>query len=338
MKVILAGIGGWGNTWIKAILKSPLVEIAALVEVDEVIIRQQVKRYDFDPEMIFASLLEAIKAASTDGVIIVTPPKFHHEMSIAALELGIPVLSEKPLADSFEGAESILHAAGKTGVLHMVAQDYRYQSPVQTAKQVLDSGILGDLSMVEVRFFKGPHLSGFHQHLRYPLLLDMSIHHFDLMRYFLDANPLSVGGSSWNPGWSWYENDASAVLVFEFSNGVVCSYLGSWTSTGQLTPWTGNWRFEGEFGVLLLENDEVFLQARKKRIKNIGYLEYGNKKLKPVEPVKMRLSGQDYLLDEFRQAVEEGKPPVTTCQDNIHSIRMVFNAVSAVEKGQRTHF
>lgn len=338
MRVILAGIGGWGRIWADAVVQSPSVELAALVEVDEAVIREQVARLDFDPGLVYADLADALAAVHSDGVILATPPALHHQMSICALKAGKPVLCEKPLADSLEAAEEIARIASERNVLHMVAQDYRYKVAVQTAKRALESGVIGNLSMVTVQFFKGPHLNGYRQKLRYPLIQDMAIHHFDLMRFFIEAEPVSVSARSWNPDWSWFENDAAVSADLGFSNGVVATYLGSWVSTGQYTSWTGNWRFEGEYGIVLLQDDEVLVQQRKRKIEDKGYFEFGSKRIRHVAPVKMALSGQSYLLEEFRQAVEQGHLPSTTCQDNLKSLRMIYHTITSSEQAVRVKF
>jgi predicted dehydrogenase len=253
MKVIQVGIGGMGNTWLTTVLPSAEVEYAALVEVNETIARQQAEKYGLDPGLIFRSLPEALAAVSAEGVIDVTPPAFHRQISTLALEAGLPVLSEKPLANTLADASAIVEKANETGILHIVAQNYRYHVPVQTLKGVLASGEFGRAGSVTVEFFKGPHFGGFREEMAQPLIIDMAIHHFDLMRFFLESEPVSVFGRSWNPPWSWYKGDASASVSLQFANGVRVAYNGSWCSTGQETPWNANWRFECERGVVTLQ-------------------------------------------------------------------------------------
>ena len=118
------------------------------------------------------------------------------------LEAGLPVLSEKPLANTLEAAQEIVRKADETGVLHLVSQNYRYRLPTQTLKRVLDSGQMGQVGALTVNFFKGPRFGGFREEMAYPLIIDMAIHHFDLMRFFLDSDPVSIFGQSWNPAWS----------------------------------------------------------------------------------------------------------------------------------------
>ena len=321
MKVIQVGIGGMGNAWLRAVQDSPDVAYAGFVEVSDAVAAEQVKKYNLDGSLIFKSLDEALRTVQTDGVINVTPPQFHKAVSITALEAGVPVLSEKPLAGTRQEALDIVAAANRTGILHMVTQNYRYSSPTQTLKQALSSGAMGEIGAAHIEFFKGPHFGGFREEMPYPLIIDMSIHHFDLMRFFLGSDPVTVYGRSWNPPWSWFKGDASAAVTLAFANNVIVSYNGSWCSQGRETPWNAHWRFECAKGVVAMQNDQVYTQLT-------------NQEPVLVEPVMVERSGQAYLLHEFQTAVTQGKLPVTTCQDNIKSLGIVFDVVESFETGK----
>lgn len=335
MKVIQVGIGGMGDTWLKTVLQSAEVEYAALVEVNPAIARQQAEKYGLDPAMIFGSLPEALAAVSAEGVIDVTPPAFHHEISTLALAAGLPVLSEKPLANTPAAAAAIVQKANETGVLHMVAQNYRYHVPIQTLKRVLASGEFGRVGAVTVEFFKGPHFGGFRAEMAYPLIIDMAIHHFDLMRFLLESEPVSLFGRSWNPPWSWYKGDASASVSLEFTNGAVVAYNGSWCSSGRETPWNANWRFEGERGVVTLQDDRVYVQPRRDELLDRGgYRQFKNDELSEIKPLELAYVAQAHLLHEFYEAVTQGKAVATTCQDNIKSLGIVFDVIKSFETGQ----
>jgi predicted dehydrogenase len=339
VKVIQVGIGGMGNTWLKTVQSSSEVEHSGFVEVNKTIAEQQVERYGLDPSLIFESLDKALASVRADGIIDVTPPRFHRAMSMAALEAGIPVLSEKPLSDTLATAQDIVRKANETGVLHMVTQNYRYTVQAQTLKSVLASGELGRVASVTVEFFKGPHFGGFREEMAYPLIIDMAIHHFDMMRFFLGCDPASVFGRSWNPSWSWYRGDASASVTLQFGSDVVVSYNGSWCSTAKETPWNASWRFECENGVLLLHEDQIYKQLRSNTLQDRGgYRQYNNGDLTLVPPVELPYVTQAYLLHEFYEAVTQGKLPATTCQDNIKSLAIVFNTVQSFETGAPARF
>ena len=324
MKVIQVGIGGMGNAWLRAVQASSHVEYAGFVEVNSSVAAEQVEKYGLDGSKVFSSLEDALGAVQADGVINVTPPQFHRQVSITALEAGVPVLSEKPLADTFAAAADIVEAANRTGVLHMVTQNYRYHAPTQTLFQTLQQSGFGAIGAVKVDFFKGPHFGGFREEMPYPLIIDMSIHHFDLMRFFLGLDPVAVFGRSWNPSWSWFKGDASAAVTLDFEGGIVVSYNASWCSQGQVTPWNANWRFECAEGVISLVDDQVFTQRPDGELVSIPQLE-------------LERLGQAYLLHEFYEAVTLGKPPVTTCQDNIKSLGIVFDVIQSFVSGQVVH-
>lgn len=322
MKVIQVGIGGMGNAWLRAVLDSPNVEYAGFVEINDAIAAEQVERYGLDGSKIFKSLPDALAAVQADAVINVTPPQFHKEVSITALEAGLPVLSEKPLADSFDAALAIVEKANATGLLHMVGQNRRYMVGPQTLKHALSLPQMGAIGSVAVEFFRGPHFGGFRDEMPYPLIIDMSIHHFDLMRFFLECDPVNVFGRSWNPPWSWYKGDASASLTLEFAGRQFVSYAASWCSQGREMSWNGEWRFECANGtVVMRDDDQVYTQMP------------GQEEVL-VEPVQPARLGQPYLLQEFYEAVVEGKPPVTTCQDNLKSLAIVFDVIKSFETGQ----
>jgi predicted dehydrogenase len=325
-------MGGMGNTWLNAVLNSHEVQYAGFVEINGAIAEAQAERYGLDRARIFRSLDEALSAVQADGVIDVTPPQFHQQVSITALEAGIPVLSEKPLADTLDSARAIVRKANETGVLHMVAQNRRYSVPAQTLKQVIDAGRMGKIASVSVEFFKGPHFGGFRDEMPYPLIIDMAIHHFDMMRFFLGSDAVSLFGRSWNPPWSWYRGDASASLVLDF--GIPVSYDGSWCSTGVETAWNGHWRFECENGVILMRNEQVYVQGRlDERLDLGGFWQYKNDDLTLVPPSQPAYADQAYLLHEFYEAVTNGRRPATTCQDNIRSLAIVFGALRSFETG-----
>lgn len=333
MKVIQVGIGGMGNAWINTVLQSSEVSFAGFVEVSDSVIQEQAVRYDMDRSRIYKSLAEALRSVRADAVINVTPPQFHKEVSLLAMDAGLPVLSEKPLAGTLSDAQAIVSKSNETGVLHMITQNYRYHVPTQTVKLVLDSGELGKVGAVTVEFFKGPHFGGFREEMPYPLIIDMSIHHFDLMRFFLDSDPVSVYGRSWNPPWSWYNGDASASVSLAFANGAVVAYNGSWCSNGKETPWNANWRFECEKGVVTLVDDEVYVQHLLGVEAGTGFRGNQYDDLTLVPPVTLERQAQAYLLHEFYEAVKTGQKPATTCQDNIKSLGIVFDVVQSFATG-----
>ncbi len=334
MKVIQLGIGGMGNTWLNAVQRSDEVAYAGFVEINADIAREQATAYNLDPATIYKTLPEALEKLNADAVIDVTPPQFHKENSTLALEAGLPVLSEKPLAGTLEDAQAIVDKARETGVIHMVAQNYRYRPLTQTVKSVLDSGELGAVGAVHAEFFNGPHFGGFREEMAHPLIIDMSIHHFDMMRLFLRSDASEISARSWNPPWSWFNGDASAAAHMRFENGVFTSYSASWCSQALPSSWNANWRFDCEKAVMLVQDDTVTVQDLLRVTDRRGALAnvHGERRVVPL--LEMEREGQDYLLHEFCEAVTKGKPVATPAQDNIRTVELVFAVVRACDSGE----
>ena len=334
MRVIQVGIGGMGNAWLGAVQRSPQVDFAGFVEIDADIARAQAQAYGLDKSRIFDSLPAALEQVDADAVINITPPQFHREVTVTALEAGLPVLQEKPLAGTLDDAHAIAAAAKSTGVLCSVAQNYRYRPLTQTVKRVLESGELGAVAAVAAEFYKGPHFGGFREEMPHPLIIDMSIHHFDLMRFFLGGDAQTIHASSWNPPWSWFAGDASASAQIGFANGVQVAYNGSWCSQALETSWNANWRFECERGVLLARDDRVTIQRLLSVGDGPGALVNQHGVPEDIPLIDMPLEGQDYLLQEFYEAVTQGGRTATTAQDNIHTMELVFGVVHACDSGE----
>ena len=81
-----------------------------------------------------------------------------------------------------------------------------------------------------------PRESNRHYHIRHPLLMDMAIHHFDLMRYVLGQEPVSVHCHAWNPPWSNFTEPPAAVatIVFDGASRVPLPALKYWDRAGSL--------------------------------------------------------------------------------------------------------
>ena len=334
MKVIQAGIGGMGNTWLGAVQRSDAVDFAGFVEVNDDIARAQAEAYHLDPALIFQSLPQALEAVEAAAVINVTPPQFHREICVNALEAGLPVLTEKPLAGNLADARAIVAAAKATGVLCGVAQNYRYRPLTQTIKAILASGELGAVAAVRCEFFRGPHFGGFREEMPHPLIVDMSIHHFDMMRFLLGSDAVSITARSWNPPWSWFDGDASAAAVIAFANRVQVSYTGAWCSQAFETSWNADWRFECERGVILVEDDRVYVQRLLSVDADARGAASAHDDKSEIPLISMEREGQDYLLQEFYEAVTQGKSVGATAQDNIHTMEFVFGVVEACDSGK----
>src|SRR3954471_17848248 len=247
--IIQAGMGGWGRDWAKHVLQpDSTVELAACVDADAASLELARKQLGLRDDQGFQSLAEALAAVDAGAVLVTANLPGHVPLATEALRAGKHVLLEKPFAPSVDEAHQVVELASERGLLLMISQNYRFFPAVQAVRELVRSGSLGEVGAVSVDFrrYANSAWPEGHRHytLHHPLLADMSIHHFDMMRYVLGQEPLDVTCHAWNPPWSNFDEPAAAFATITFDGGAVVSYRGSWVSPGPQTAWAGEWRME----------------------------------------------------------------------------------------------
>jgi len=324
MRFIQVGVGGFGRRWLGVVAEQAGSEHAALVDVNEAALEAARRETGLAGSQCFADYRVAFSSVDADAVLCVTPPALHHEVALAALENGLHVLTEKPLADSMRRAARMVEAAEQAGRALMVSQNYRFHPWARTIRYLLESGEFSTPDSVFVRFARAPRFKGsFRLKMEHPLVRDMSIHHFDLMRALTGREPVSVYARTWKPEWSWFRHDPCAVAVFEFEGGVQVIYHGSWVARSPETTWNGYWCIECARAAIELRGEAVHLTPADHPEEDTE-----------VELHQMPCEGQDYSLLEFRRAVEEGREPETSGRDNLGSLAMVFAVTESAARGE----
>jgi predicted dehydrogenase len=326
-RVILAGLGSMGSHWLRVLADHPDVEMAGYVETDAGRREAASLEHGLARQSLFATLEDALAASDAQAVVDVTPPSAHVAVSGAALRAGRHVLTEKPLAPSLVAARALADLGRERGLVHMVAQNYRFSPGARTIRRLIAEGRIGRVGSVAIRFAVGGRWqpTDFRLTMEQPLVLDMSIHHMDLLRACLGGDPLWVQASTWSPAGSWYRGDAAAAASFGFADGLVAAYHGNWAAVGDQTTWNGTWHIEGEEGGLIWERDRLYL-AR-------GQWTEGSREEVPLDAHEA--NGQRAVLDAFLAAIATGALLECSARDNLASLGMVFGIVDAARTGQR---
>lgn len=327
LRALLAGAGGMGRAWGRALAVHPDVALAGWVD----LVRERavsaaaelgMRGVAFDDD-----LASALVRLNPDFVVNATVPEAHAELTLACLRRGIPVLGEKPMAATMDEARLLVAESERTGTLFAVSQNRRYNKGLATFREVIGE-TLGGAGQVNAEFYTGPHFGGFRDEMDSPLLLDMAIHTFDAARYVTGADPVSVSCEEYNPSWSWYKGAASAVAEFEFTNGVRFSYQGSWCALGLPTSWESSWRVLGPGGSAAWDGyDRIIAELAGAGSGQPGRL--------GVTPRPIAAEGIDGSLADFVRALRGGQPPMSECHDNIRSLAMVMAALESSRTGRR---
>jgi len=323
--------------WLKAIAETPSlaseIEIVGLVDLDRSLAEARAAEFGLGAATIGTDLDSLLGEVKPDLLFDVVIPAARRDVVATALRHGCHVLTEKPMAGSMDDARAILDMARASGKVHAVVQNRRFIPGVRRLKRLIDSGALGQITSLNCDFFIGAHFGGFRDAMQHPLLLDMAIHTLDAARFMSGKAPLAVYCHETNPTGSWYAQGASANAIFEFADGVVFNYRGSWCAEGATTSWESAWRIVGTKGTVLWDGFEAF--EAKIVASDTGFF----RDLAPIEvppPAdEAETHGHQSVIADFIAALRSGRAPETAGQDNIKSLAMVFAAIDSAASHQR---
>ena len=327
-RVVVVGAGGISNAWFPH-LKTEGFDVAGIVDINRAAAKNKAREHGLDCA-VSTSLAGMLRRVKPDVVVDLTIPDAHCKVTCTALRAGCHVIGEKPMAASMSQARKMVKASEESGKLYMVSQSRRYEPRHKGLQAELSSGRIGGLTTVNCDFYIGAHFGGFRDEMESPLILDMSIHHFDLARMMTGATPLSVYAQEFNPAGSWYKGDVAANCIFEMSNGIIFAYRGSWCAEGMHTSWHGDWRFIGEKGTICYEREQV--PRGEVVVGDTGF--FRDKAAFEVADLPTA-GGQHGAIKELKAFLETGAKPQGECHDNIQSLAMVFGAMESSRKGKR---
>ncbi len=185
----------------------------------------------------FDDLEQALSSTEMDGVVIATPNHLHADHAVACLQASLPVLIEKPIADTLENAARIVSAQRETGVPVLIGHHRRHNLIVKAAKTIIDSGDLGDIVAVHGQFWLYKPDDYFDadwrtKHGAGPLLINC-IHDIDLLRHLCgEVVELTAMGSTNQRG---FEVEDTLAILMRFENGALGTFSVSDTI---VSPWS----------------------------------------------------------------------------------------------------
>ncbi len=139
----MIGAGEMGRVHMEALGEVAEIELAAVVDPHEPTAAAVAQ--DFGIPQTYTNVGEMLQRERPDYVVVVSPPLYHAEQTIAAYEAGAHVLCEKPLCMSVSEAESMRDAAKKAGRLFTMGLQLRQMHMYEAVKQFLAAGKLGDV-------------------------------------------------------------------------------------------------------------------------------------------------------------------------------------------------
>ena len=218
IRLAIAGYGLVGRRHGDAILQTPGIELAAVVDPNaggrELATQQGAKAYQ--------TLADFLAEGGADGIILATPNALHVEQALACVEADLPVLVEKPIATQSVEAEELVQVARARGVPLLVGHHRRHNPLIQKAKTIIDNGEIGEVRAVQATcwFYKPDdyfEMADWRQKRGAGPISVNLVHDVDLIRYL--CGEVTTVRAVASPSARGFENEDVASALLEFETG-----------------------------------------------------------------------------------------------------------------------
>ena len=327
LSVVQVGVGLWGRSWAELVVRAPRFRLVGVVD-GHTAAREWAAGLGAP---VFRRLDQALRAVAPDLVLLVSPPDTHRPLAEAALAAGSHVVTEKPLAPTLGDAEAIAAAARAHGRIAMVAQNYRFRRQSRALGELVRNGELGRLAAIRCecrRDLRAAWISpsDWRGRMPHPYLLDMAVHHVDLVRSITGQEIVEADARSWaSPDGPFRHHPAVAALL-TLADGTPISYEGTWVEAlGRETSWNGDWELVGSKGRATWTGG---VQAALRGTVAIERKGGSRRRARlPVLPALDRLG----VLHEARRAIRAGDEPECSAADNLRTLAAVLAMARSTE-------
>jgi predicted dehydrogenase len=267
------GVGWIGRHRLEAILQSDAADVVAVADIAP---ENAAAAVSMVPAAKAVSSLDELLSEKLDGVVIATPSALHAEQAIAALERGVAVFCQKPLARTASETGRIIDAARRVDRLLGVDLSYRYVEGVRLIRELVGAGELGRVYAVDLVFHNayGPDKQWFYDPARSGggCLIDLGVHLADLALWVLEpasvrkvSSHLFARGKPLKLPTDAVEDFALAEL--ELSGGTVARLACSWNLPAGCDAVIQAAFFGDEGGAMLSNVDGSFYDFRAERFR-----------------------------------------------------------------------
>ena len=349
LRVGLIGLGLVAEAHLEAYRDVSQIEVVAGADIREERLNQMAEKWGFRGYTDFELMLRKEKL---DVACILTPARYHREVTERVADYGVNIFCEEPMAVTMDDARAMREKCEKKNVKSCYGASYRFLPACRKAKELVDKGMLGNISLLMETFIGGKGLKNFRdmgpQH--YPLggpggggmgLIDHGIHLIDLFMWLTGSTVEKVFGRGNYSG----EKPATEYLTMIFKNGAVgqlvyneatyssdmpyegiFSWGGSWDIHSNLIlggGWDaqpGNFRVHGENGAL-----RVFHYANK-------LFFFGENRQEEVKVDDHPMPGNFALqMESFAKRLIQGEEPEVTAEDGMKALQVALAGYESFE-------
>ncbi len=330
LKVGIIGLG-LGRHHLAGYAVNDDVEIVGVADLDDDRLREAQSDYDI-PEL--CHHYEDLLKLGPDLVSVALPNFLHAPATVAALDAGVHVLCEKPMAVSVADAETMVAAASRNDRRLMIALNNRFRSETQILKKLIEAGELGDIYYAKTGWLRRRGIPGAGGWFTTKSksgggpLIDLGVHMIDLTRWLMgNPRPKTVQGSVYSKfahtvGDGHYDVEDLAVGFIRLDGGATLVAEASWaTNVPQESSYV---KLMGTKGGAEIQGDGLTV-----------YTEMHGE-LADVTPIVRNRSWSDCIAAEIAhlvRCIQTGEEPMSTGEQGLEMMKILEGIYQSAESG-----
>ncbi len=300
-------------------------DIAAICDSDEENLRFAGERYSIPEEKRFSDYTELLDK-DIDIVTVAVPDQMHKKISCDFLKAGKNVLCEKPLALTREDLKEIIEAADSSGSKFMVGQICRFTPSFIKAKEIVSSGVIGDIYFIESEYA--------HDYMKLvdtwradPLrhgVIGGGCHAVDLMRW-IAGDPEEVFAYGTHRLLPTVAYDDATIAIMKFGENLMGKVF---VSTGCKRDYTMRTCIYGTKGTLICDNTSPTMTLFTTDSEGVV-----NEKPEIIE-IEVNNHNAAKEFEVFAEAILENKPILTDAREGAKTVEVCLSIVEASKTGK----
>ena len=290
IKVALAGAGAFGLKHLDGIRLIDGVEVVSLVGREIEKTREAAAKYGIGH--VTTDLEDSLAMKEVDAVILCTPTQMHSEQALACLKAGKHVQVEIPLADSLAGAQAVVDAQKKTGLIAMCGHTRRFNPSHQYVHDKVESGAFRLQQLdVQTYFFRRSNMNALGQARSWTdhLLWHHAAHTVDLFAY--QSGGIVQANAVQGPLHPTLGIAMDMSIQLKARTGAICTLSLSFNNDGPLGTF---FRYIGDSATYIARYDDL-VDGKEQKI--------------DVSKVAVSMNGIELQDREFFAAIREGREP-----------------------------
>lgn len=321
MKIGIIGIGAMGKNHVRVFSEMEGVELAGISDINREAGSALAEKFRCE---YFPDHRELLGKA--DAVVIAVPTNLHHRIGMDALNAGVHVLMEKPIAATVEEGEELVRAAASRGLTLAVGHIERHNPAVGQTKKLLDEGRFGNIITMASR-----RVSNFPARIRdVGVIMDLAVHDMDIARYLAGCEVDTIFAAGGISGLCEFEDHATIVMTF--GNGMVGVVDTNWLTPMRVREMT----LTCEKNLIRIDYMAQSIQISSSKL---GQLDEMNLYKLPIEmeTISMGLQKEEPLKRQARDflgAITQDRPPLVTGEDGIMAIRLAQAALASTRENR----